>query len=293
MTRRERLERKLEKRGEWAEARDRDATSNYNRARSYTDGIPFGQPILVGHHSEKRHRRALEKSDNAMRRASESSDMAAHHRSKAGGLADQLENSIFSDDPDAIEQLEARVAEIEAECDRRTAVNKAIKKGKGLPGWDASLSPPLSDEERQELATQQRLWGHGSDVQLGFPSYANNNARNNARRLRERIKTIQHRQKRAAEAEAGGCIVARSGTYGNITFPEKPPREILEALKAAGWGWMGGSWGGYLDKLTNTVTDYCVGLIFEARGGDPNAIYAEHFGPPGLAAVVEASESLE
>ena len=30
-------------------------------------GIPAGQPILVGHHSERRHRRALERSDTNMR----------------------------------------------------------------------------------------------------------------------------------------------------------------------------------------------------------------------------------
>jgi len=33
------------------------------------DNIPFGQPILVGHHSERRARRDAEKIENGMRKA--------------------------------------------------------------------------------------------------------------------------------------------------------------------------------------------------------------------------------
>ncbi|WP_143132963.1 DUF3560 domain-containing protein, partial [Brucella cytisi] len=49
-----------------AEAR---AVFAYKRAdmSEAATGIPFGQPILVGHHSEARHRRTIEKADRAMR----------------------------------------------------------------------------------------------------------------------------------------------------------------------------------------------------------------------------------
>lgn len=46
-------------------------------------GIPLGQPILVGHHSERRHRRAIERADNAMRRGIEESDKAKYFESRA------------------------------------------------------------------------------------------------------------------------------------------------------------------------------------------------------------------
>ncbi|HAO14890.1 MAG TPA: hypothetical protein DDE71_04930, partial [Tenacibaculum sp.] len=39
-------------------------------------GIPFGQPILVGHHSEKRHRRTIEKAHRAMDKCLEESKKA-------------------------------------------------------------------------------------------------------------------------------------------------------------------------------------------------------------------------
>lgn len=36
------------------------------RSSELVEDIPMGQPILVGHHSEGRHRRTLERSQNAM-----------------------------------------------------------------------------------------------------------------------------------------------------------------------------------------------------------------------------------
>lgn len=46
-----------------------EASAHSEASHAATAGIPFGQPILVGHHSERRHRRAIERSDNAMRKA--------------------------------------------------------------------------------------------------------------------------------------------------------------------------------------------------------------------------------
>jgi len=45
-----------------------ESAASYNTARSIMDHIPTGQPILVGHHSEKRHRRDLDKIDRNMQR---------------------------------------------------------------------------------------------------------------------------------------------------------------------------------------------------------------------------------
>ena len=45
------------------------STAAYERAHQIGDMIPFGQPILVGHHSERRHRRDLDRIDQGMRTA--------------------------------------------------------------------------------------------------------------------------------------------------------------------------------------------------------------------------------
>jgi hypothetical protein len=51
-------------------ARKAEASSvAHKTARSIGDGIPFGQPILVGHHSERRHRRDVDRIDSNMRKA--------------------------------------------------------------------------------------------------------------------------------------------------------------------------------------------------------------------------------
>lgn len=44
---------RFEERAEQASA---ESASTYNRARDMAQAIPFGQPILVGHHSETRDR---------------------------------------------------------------------------------------------------------------------------------------------------------------------------------------------------------------------------------------------
>lgn len=59
------------------------ATAASNRAHSIMDGIPLGQPILVGHHSEAHARRDTERIDNAIRFTVEETHKAAYYRSKA------------------------------------------------------------------------------------------------------------------------------------------------------------------------------------------------------------------
>lgn len=86
-----RLARKADRYGEWAESRERKEAAEHHRVHSLLDGIPAGQPILVGHHSERGHRRTLEKADNAMRRAVENHQMAESHAHKSEACARALE----------------------------------------------------------------------------------------------------------------------------------------------------------------------------------------------------------
>lgn len=51
-----------------------EATARQAAARAHNALPPGGEPIKVGHHSEGRHRRALQKADDTMRRAIQASD---------------------------------------------------------------------------------------------------------------------------------------------------------------------------------------------------------------------------
>lgn len=251
MTRRERMERRLEKREAWAGSAAKESDRRFDTARQIADSIPLGQPILVGHHSEKRHRRDVDRMASNMTRACEAQERAKHHTAVAGTLADRLETNIFSDDADAIEALEARIREREAEAERCKAINAALrremKKGDGwLARVDAALA--LTDAEKRAMENNVKFdWTHAPM----FPGYHLTNLRGRITADRERIKTIQTRQKRAAEAEAAGGIVVKThgADYVSVTFADKPDYPVLAELKAAGFHWSNGCWYGKAEAL--------------------------------------------
>lgn len=249
MARRERLERKLEKRREWAESRRADAASRFETAHKATEGIPMGQPILVGHHSERRHRAAIARSDTNMRKGCESANMATHHDNKASGLESQLDGSIFSDDPDALEQIAERVAELEAEQAEAKRLNAWWRKNKTMKGC-----PGISDATAERL--DQDIPQRYSWEQQPVASYSLKNRNANIRRLKQRAEEIKRRQARTEAAdENGGIAIEGTGEWVRVTFAEKPSRDVITALKAAGFRWGAGSWTGRRETLPECVTE--------------------------------------
>ena len=241
MTRRERLEAKIERRQEWADGRRAKAQVLNARADPYRGDIAFNtQP---GHIPERA--RIIRAQD----KAHEHSEMAAHHEAKADGLADQLDRSVFSDDADAVEQLEARIAKHEAKRDRMKVVNILYRQGDtaGL----AALGLDLDVLRARVAATAATVpW-----VKTPYETYELTNLGARIRADRERIKAIQARQARTREAErsSGGVVIEGTGDYVRVTFAEKPERAVLDALKAAGFTWHHGSWVGARATLPECV----------------------------------------
>lgn len=131
MTTREGKERKLARRREWAQRRREKATKDRVWAQEILQRIPPGQPILSGHHSEKQHRRDLLCADAAMARAAEHDRMAEEHDEIADGIEEELSYNIYTDDVDAVERLEKRIAELEAEAasgPRRRNIRASIRR---------------------------------------------------------------------------------------------------------------------------------------------------------------------
>lgn len=246
MTRRERLEAKLEKRQEWAGKAEARAEQRFNTAQRIGDMIPFGQPILVGHHSERHHRRDLDRIDSNMRAGVAEAKLAEHHDQKAAGLAAQLDRSIFSDDDNAIEALGARIAEREAEAARMVAMNKAWRTSKGDPAKFAELAG-ITEAQAQGIA--HRIEGAYSWEKQPHPSWELSNLRGNINRDKKRLEEVKVRQERAEKAEVNGGVTIEGTDYVSVTFAEKPDRSVLDALKAAGFRWSQGSWHGRRDKL--------------------------------------------
>ena len=126
-TYRERREAKAERLREWADKRDDKAATAQAAADQTADMIPFGQPILTGHHSEKgdRNRRGRMRSNYA--KAYEHGNKADEFRRRADGIERAADNAVYSDDEDAVEKLEARIERREAERDRIKAFNTKVR----------------------------------------------------------------------------------------------------------------------------------------------------------------------
>lgn len=102
-----RKERYLER----ARREEQKGKDRINTARKMASAIPFGQPILVGHHSEKRDRNYRNRIHSNYDKGYQEFEKAEHYRQKAEAIDNN--NSISSDDPDAIKKLKTKLEKLE------------------------------------------------------------------------------------------------------------------------------------------------------------------------------------
>lgn len=81
----ERQEQRAERFEDYSESRANDAQIAYNSSSQIAERFAGGQPILVGHHSEKRARKDKERIDNSMRKAVKMWDTSKYWESRAAG----------------------------------------------------------------------------------------------------------------------------------------------------------------------------------------------------------------
>jgi hypothetical protein len=224
--RRARLERAAERAGE--EARER-----FSGARRSVDGIPSGQPILIGHHSERRHRGALAKHDRHMR-AGLDAEQRAHTlaaRAEAVGTG-----GISSDDPEAVAKLEDKRTDLERTRDRMKAINAAYRKRDA--GALASLGAPALDVLDAQVATAY------SWEKQPYPKWqlANLGARirDAAKRAGELALIPAHQAEGASEPRTFGALVVLTDPAELrvlIRSPHKLPRPAYQLVRGVGFVW--------------------------------------------------------
>jgi hypothetical protein len=267
MTRRERAEARLERRRDWAAGRRDKAASCFAVAEPYRGDIAFA--------TQPGHIPARARVIAAQERGFAHNDMAAHHEGKAKGIEHQLANTVFSDDADAVEALRAKINTMRKTVERMKAANKIVRKFKAdVPGGVAALVAAGFTEGQAA-----RLFVPDFAGRLGFPAYALTNDGANIRRMEARIIEIELRAQRQEKAEASRGVTIEGdgptefGDWVRITFAEKPDREILDALRAAGFCWGNGSWSGERSKIPS-----CVPRAKEAGTNDNGAAawLAEH-----------------
>ena len=133
----ERAEAKAERAATKAEKSELKSKEIYRQAKNMAGQIPFGQPILVGHHSEKRDRSFRDKIHNKFGKAFEEMDKAKYYQEQAELASKEAEGKKFKDPF----YLSSRIKE----CERDLKVCRNRLQGKF---YDHSPVSQLTDSDK-------------------------------------------------------------------------------------------------------------------------------------------------
>lgn len=246
----ERRENRIARCEDLAIKNEKESTARFGAAKSIGDHIPFGQPILVGHHSEGRHRRDIAKIDNNMRKSVEASGKADYYADKAKHI--ENDTTIYSDDPEAIVKLKEKIAALEKAQTTMKACNKIVKSKK--------LDHSEKIEELVKLGLKEpnaeELMKPDYCGRIGFASYSLTNNNANINRNKKRLKQlVKLESDETSEWEAKGVRIVDSVEDNRLQmfFPGKPSDEIRKALKGKGFRWSprNGCWMSYRSEWAN------------------------------------------
>lgn len=211
------------------------ASRTHKDAHDMASVIPFGQPILIGHHSEGRDRRYRARIRGKFERSMELSAEADELLRRASSAEDN--HAISSDDPDACKKLAERIAQLEDDHRKMKEANHAWRKSgaEGLRalGWtDELVTRVAASIERADRWDKQP-----------FAACSLTNRSANIRRLRERLAELERKAARANDEpieEVIGSTRLEQNFQENrvrLFFPAKPPRDVIQSLKSRGFRW--------------------------------------------------------
>lgn len=218
-----------------------EGSARYQRAKQMAEAIPFGQPILVGHHSEGRDRRYRERIHNTFSKAFNAQNRAKVLRAKAEAVGT---GGISSDDPEAVGKLREELAGHEARQARMKAVNAAH--ARFLKNPDSLGKAELSDSDKALIQTYKPAYSWEPHP---FPPYSLQNLGANIRRIKARIADLEQRASRVESAEQTGTTTNETQCAGyrvvenlsanrvQVFFPGKPSVGVRTVLKRNGFRW--------------------------------------------------------
>lgn len=246
-TRQERRQARIERYRSLAANAEKQSEQAFEQSHKMSEVIPFGQPILIGHHSERADRNYRAKIWNKMDKAVKLSDKAIYFEQKA--IAAENNNAIYLEDEDSIERLQEKVEQLSKYQEQMKAGNKIIrsKKLSEIEKLDQLKELGLSDETALKY---MQPWYYGSK---GFPSFmlTNNNARlNNAK---ERLAKAEKLKSAESKEYVINDIKVVENTTENrlqLFFDGKPSDEIRTELKRNAFRWSPYNccWQSYLNR---------------------------------------------
>jgi len=203
-----------------------EANQEIAKAKKMGSVIPFGQPILIGHHSEGKHRRLIKNIDNAHRRAFEADEKAEYYKNRAESA--ETNQSISGDDTEALDRLKSKLAEYEKAKERMKEINKAWKQGGSLLD-----ELDLNDTEKTKIKT-------GEYETKPFPTWQISNMNAEIRRIKKRIEELTKLDQMQIESRKFPNGEMRINTDINriqFIFDAIPSEEIRKILKSHGFKW--------------------------------------------------------
>lgn len=169
------------------------------------------------------------------------------------GLLDKIRGvgtgGISSDDPQAVEKLEAKLATLEKHQEMMKAANAAIRM-KDPVKRDAKLADLGYTPEQITQLIEPDFCGR-----IGYPAYALQNNNANIQRIRGRIEELKKRSESTLEVwefDRGRVVVNTTENRLQIIFDGKPDADIRTELKSEGFRWAP-SQGAWQRQLTDNA----------------------------------------
>jgi len=218
---------------EKAEKASKEAERLYKKSHDAVKGIEPGQPILVGHHSEGKHRAAVKKMNSAMDKSVASRDKSAYYQEKAEKAKNN--KSISGDDPEAVTRYKSKLKKLKAVQAYMKAGNAYWRKNKTMKGFAGFL-----DKEAELIDKKMKTaypW-----IQKSGP-YENWRLRNNnaeIRRIKEKLESLDKLDSTAAETitfKGGEMRVNEEINRVQFIFDSVPSEEVRAMLKHNGFKW--------------------------------------------------------
>lgn len=169
------------------------------------------------------------------------------------GLLDKIRSvgtgGISSDDPQAVEKLEAKLATLEKHQEMMKAANAAIRMKDPAKG-DAKLAELGYTPEDIAKLRAPDFCGR-----IGYPAYELQNNNANIRRIRGRIAVLKKRTESTPEGwefDGGRVVVNTAENRLQIIFDGKPNADVRTELKGEGFRWAP-SQGAWQRQLTDNA----------------------------------------
>lgn len=127
--------------------------TNISTALQDKDFLSLGEPIKVGHHSEKRHRKAIDDAWNNMGKSVEFSDKAAEHE-RIAKYWEEKANTINLSMPESIDFYEHKL-------EKAKEYHEGLKSGKYPREHSYSLAyaKKAVNEAKKNYELAKKLWG--------------------------------------------------------------------------------------------------------------------------------------